>query len=89
MQFQYFLRNKSIYLLVQIERIDLNDPHRPRVTLYTAMAGKPFADVEALLELRAALYRFDLELIQEEDEWRVVSGRWQPATREDFLGMER
>ena len=85
----YFLRNQSIYLLVQIDRIDLKEPQRPRVTLYAAMAGKPIADIDALLSLRAALYRFDLELILEEDEWRVISGRWQPATREDFLGMER
>ena len=85
----YFLRNQSIYLLVQIDRIDLKEPQRPRVTLYAAMAGKPIADIDALLLLRAALYRFDLELILEEDEWRVISGRWQPATREDFLGMER
>lgn len=85
----YFLRNKSIHLLVQLDHIDLNDPQRPKVTLYTAMAGKPFADVEAVLALRAALYRFDLELMREEGEWRVVSGRWQPATREDFLGMAK
>lgn len=83
----YFLRNRSIHLLVQIERIELIDPQRASVTLYAAMAGKPIADVEALLALRAGLYRFDLELIREADEWRVASGRWQPATREDFLGM--
>lgn len=84
----YFLRNKSIHLLVQIDRIDLSDPQRPKVRLYSAMAGKPFADFEALLALRAALYRFDLELIREQDEWRIAGGRWQPATREDFLGRD-
>jgi len=85
----YFLRNKSIHLLVQIERINLDDPTRPRVTLYAAMAANPFADVDELSGLRAALYRFDLELIHEADEWRLVSGRWQPATRDDFLGLTR
>jgi len=84
----YFLRNKSIHLLVQTDRIDLEDAARPRVTLYVAMAGKPFADVEQVLALRAGLYRFDLELIDEEGDWRVISSRWQPATREDFLGMD-
>lgn len=85
----YFLRNHSIHLLVQVERIDLSSAERPTVTLYAAMAGTPLADIEALLNIRAALYRFDLELIQEEGEWRIISGRWQPATREDFLGIER
>lgn len=85
----YFLRNHSIHLLVQIERIDLSDAERPAVTLYVAMAGTPLADVEAMLNMRAALYRFDLELNREEGEWRLVSSHWQPATREDFLGIEQ
>ena len=85
----YFLRNRSIHLLVQIARIELPDPQRASVTLYAAMAGKPIAGVDALLALRAGLYRFDLELTRETDEWRVSNSRWQPATREDFLGEPR
>ena len=85
----YFLRHKSIHLLLQIERIELQDPQRPGVTLYAAMAGQPFADLDALLALDAALYRFDLELVREQDQWRVAAGSWRSATREDFLGIAR
>lgn len=85
----YFLRNQSIHLLVQIDHIELQDETRARVRLYCALAAQPLADIGQLLALRAALYRFDLTLAFEEEEWRVVGGRWQPATREDFLGIER
>ncbi|MCP4995114.1 MAG: hypothetical protein GY934_15245, partial [Gammaproteobacteria bacterium] len=81
----YFLRNKSIHLLTQIDAIELPTPETARVRLYVAMAGQPVEGLQGLSNIRADLHRFDLDLKQEEGEWRVISGQWQRATKADFL----
>ncbi|MCP3668498.1 MAG: hypothetical protein GY696_39450 [Gammaproteobacteria bacterium] len=81
----YFLRNKSIHLLTQIDAVELPTPETARVRLYVAMAGQPVAGLQGLSNIRADLHRFDLDLKQEEGEWRVISGQWQRAAKADFL----
>jgi hypothetical protein len=83
----YFFRHKSVHLLVHTESIEIPEPGLARVTLYVAMAGKPLDGVGELLDLRASLYRFDLELRNRVDEegWRLTTGRWRPVERRDFL----
>ncbi|MEW7981215.1 MAG: hypothetical protein AB2813_15930 [Candidatus Sedimenticola endophacoides] len=80
----YFLRHKSIHLLTQIERIELLDEERARVVLFVAMAGSPLEGVEQLLNLRADLHRFELDLVLEQAQWRVARAHWQRARAADF-----
>lgn len=80
----YFLRNKSIHLLTQIERIDLLNEQKARVVLFVAMAASPLEGAGQLLNIRADLHRFDLEVVLQEDEWRVSSAVWKRATHTDF-----
>ena len=77
----YILRNKSIHLLTRVQDIALNeDETQADVILYVGMAGVPVASPGQ----RADLYRFDLSLTLEEDEWRVSAGSWHQARLEDF-----
>ena len=81
----YFLRHKSIHLLVQINEILVEEPDRARAVIYVAMAGRPLDDVSQLPLVHADLYRFELEFLVVEGEWRVTGGAWRKAAGRDFL----
>ena len=43
-------------------------------------------NADELRTVRADVYRFDLELLDEGGgEWRLISGDWRPAGLDDFL----
>ena len=81
----YFFRHKSIHLLTQINRIRFPQPEQAEVLLFVAMAGRPIEDVAQLTAFRARLYRIDLQMVREDGEWLVNSGRWRPADSSDFF----
>lgn len=81
----YVLRNEHIHLLTRIVDISFPGKQRARVTLYVAMAAQPIAHAEDLTRLQADLYRFEIELADESESWRVVSARWRPALPADFI----
>jgi hypothetical protein len=79
------LRNRSVYLLTRVRAVEIAPPGEARVDAVVAMAGVPIPSPEALIGLRADLYRFELRLREEEDgAWRVVSADWHPAVLDDF-----
>jgi hypothetical protein len=80
----HFMRNQSVYLLTRIRRVELPAPGEARAEALVAMAGRPIPGPEALAGLRANLYRFDVELREEDGRWRVSGGDWAPATPDDF-----
>ena len=81
----YFLRHKSIHLLVQIHEILVEEPDRARAVIYVAMAGRPLGDASQLSLVHANLYRFELQLSEVEGDWRVAGGAWRKAVSGDFL----
>lgn len=84
----YFLRHKNIHLFTQVETIAFPAADQSEVILYVAMAGTPVAGAQALIDLRADLYRFDLTLGKENDEWRLLRGRWQRANVKEVFGAD-
>lgn len=74
----YFLRHKSIHLFTRIESIEILGENRASVSLYVAMAGTAISDVNALSSLSARLYRFELQLLREDD-WLLQHASWAPA----------
>lgn len=80
----HFLRNRSIYLLTRVTELEISEPDAARVVVLVALAGTPIRDPSALLGVRADLYRFDVRLRDEDEEWRVTSADWQPASVADF-----
>ena len=81
----HFLRNESIHMLSRIAAVEIVPPASASVTVYVAMAGRPIPDAAILAELRADLYRFDFELLRNDDEWQVKQADWRPARGDDFL----
>jgi hypothetical protein len=80
----HLLRNQSVHLLTRVAGVEISAPGQARALAYVAMAGTPIEGPEALLALRADLYRFDLDLREEDGAWRVASADWRSATVDDF-----
>ena len=78
------LRNQSVYLLTRVRSVEIAAPGEARAEVLVAMAGTRIDGPEALLDLRADLYRFDLAFREEDGEWRVHSADWRPASAADF-----
>ena len=74
----YFIRHKNIHLFTRIDNIEMLTDNQASVSLYVAMAGTVIADVDALASLRARVYRFEFQLLKQ-DEWRLRHAKWEPA----------
>ena len=82
----YFLRHKSIYLFTKINEINFPVAGQSRVEVFVAMTGLPVTGAEALFDLRADVYRFELTIINESDDWLLKKAAWQRASIDDLLG---
>jgi len=80
----HLLRNQSVYLLTRVRSVEIAAPGQARADVLVAMAGRPIEGPEALLGLRADLYRFDLAFREEDGAWRVRSAEWRLAAVDDF-----
>lgn len=74
----YFFRHKNIYLFTKMGDISFPVVGEAVVNFHVAMAGNVISDVTALSSLRAQVYRFELQLVKE-DEWQLKSAKWQVA----------
>ena len=79
----YFFRHKNIHLFTRIEAIELLGEGQAEVRLYVAMAGSAISGVDALASLRAQIYRFELELVKQDD-WLLRHASWEPAGLADL-----
>ncbi len=80
----YFLRHKNIHLLVSIDTLDIIDKDHAEVQLMVVMADIPLTDLSNLLNIQADMYRFDLSLTQEKEQWLLEKAKWQRAVAGDF-----
>jgi outer membrane biogenesis lipoprotein LolB len=81
----YFQGHQSIHLLTRTSDIQITDDGKRAIAIvYVGMAGKPVEESEVLIDMNADLYRFDVDLLADGDEWRVSSARWQRARPENF-----
>ena len=74
----YFLRAKKVGLLVSIDDIEIFDDTAAQVMLTVAMG----ATTDSMLGFNADAYAFELELEKPDDEWLLVSGRWNDVRNE-------
>jgi len=74
----YFFRHKNIHLFTRIDEIEILADNQASASLHVAMAGTVIFDVDALASLRARLYRFELQLVREDD-WLLRHVSWAPA----------
>lgn len=73
----YFLRHKNIHLFTQIDDIQFPADKQARVRLLVAMLGAPLAGTEALVDIRADLYQFELMLVFEQGDWLLTKADWK------------
>ncbi len=79
----YFFRHKNIYLFTKIRDITLHSANEASVTLHVAMAGSVISDASLLSSLRAKTYKFELQLIKQE-EWLLRRAKWQAVNMSDM-----
>jgi hypothetical protein len=79
----YFFRHKNIHLFTRIDSIEMLSDNQTSVSLHVAMAGTVISDVSALSSLSARIYRFELQLIKQDD-WLLRHASWEPASLSAF-----
>ena len=82
---RYILSNKNIHILTRIGKLNFPSEDRAMMQLYVAMTGQNVSDLDALLNMQADLYLFDMELVLKNDEWKLLKADWRPAKGEDFF----
>jgi len=80
----YFFTHKNINLLTKIDSVDFQNNNSAFVVLYVAMAGNVITDLNSLPSLRARIYKFELQLIKNDD-WLLQQAEWKPAKIKDML----
>lgn len=69
----YFLRHRNIVIASDVEELAVSGGTAARVVLTAGLAGR---DASAL-GFSAERLRFELELEQEDGEWRLIGARWR------------
>jgi hypothetical protein len=80
----YFLSHQNIHLFTRIDDIEILADNQASVRLHVAMAGTVIADINTLAALRARIYRFELQMVSEDDDWLVRHASWAPANISAF-----
>ncbi len=81
-----FLRNRQLHIFYHVTNYDWLDEQNVIATILVALAGQPVTDPGILQQIRADLFRFDVVFQDQEDEqWQVVSAKWQRARALDFV----
>lgn len=82
----FYLRNKSVHLLVRIGNISFPAEDRASVTLHVGMARSAMSDEDTASLPRTNLHRIDMELVADGDSYEIVQTEWQRASAGDFIG---
>jgi hypothetical protein len=67
----YFLANQRIEIVSRIDEVALEGTDAARAVLYAGLAGQR-SGAQPLAGIDASLYRFELELVAEGGEWRII-----------------
>lgn len=68
----YFLRQNNISLLTSIEEIRVFGDTAAELDMIVGMAGTN----DGVLGFSADAYKFEMELVREDDEWILIAARW-------------
>lgn len=82
---RYFFASKNIHIFTRIGELNFPEEERAEFQLFVAMAGQNISDLDALLNMQADLYRFDMVLQVEDKEWKLISAVWRRSGPDDFF----
>lgn len=77
----YFLANQRIEVVSLVDEIVLEGKDAARAVVHAGLAGQR-TGAAALGGLDADLYRFELELVRSDGDWRIIGAEWRPSLGE-------
>ena len=81
----FFLRQKSIHLLTQVDTIEFPEPKHAEASVYVGMAARSISGPGDLRSLRADIYRIEFTALDEGNaDWKVTRAEWRPAGIDDL-----
>lgn len=83
----YFYMHKNIHLFTKIDEIVFTENNKATATIYVAMAGTVISDASVLTSLRAKIYKFELQLIKNE-EWLLKRAKWERSSFKDMMNIK-
>ena len=83
----FFFKRKDVYTLSFVYDVDLPTPDRAEATVYAALAATPLESREDVARFDADLWRFDVTLAREDDDWKVAAADWSPVDPRDAADL--
>ena len=80
----YFFTHQNIHLFTKIDSIVLQNKNSAFVTLHVAMAGSVITDLNSINNLRAQVYKFEIQLIKK-NKWLLQQAKWHTADLKEVL----
>jgi hypothetical protein len=74
----YFIANQRIEMLSRVDEVVLEGEDAARAVVYAGMAGQR-AGAALVGGVEADLYRFELELVNEDGAWRIIGADYRRA----------
>ena len=71
----YFIANQRIEVVTRVDEVELQGADAARVVLHAGMLGQR-SGAATLMGVDADLYRFELELVNEDGDWRIIGADW-------------
>ncbi len=81
----HVMRHRGRHVFVRIRSLEIRESGRAEVTLAAALAGSTLAGEADVARLRADVWKIDLDLEEEDGDWRVVWAQWRPTAPADLL----
>jgi hypothetical protein len=71
----YFLANQRVDVVSRVEDVVLEGEDAARAVVYAGLLGRS-AGEQVAGGVEADLYRFDLELVDDGGDWRIIGAKW-------------
>ena len=83
----YFQRNKHIHLFTRIRNIEISQQNNleANASVNVAMTGTQVDSAEKLLMLKADVFRFNVDLLNIDDQWVITGAEWRRIQVKDFF----
>jgi len=76
----YFITNQRIDVASRIDEVVLEGADAARAVVYAGLLGRDGAALSSGVD--AGLYRFDVELVNDDGEWQIIGAKWARALGE-------
>lgn len=77
----YFIVNQRIEVVSRVDEIVLEGGDAARAVVHAGMLGQR-SDGDLLAGVNADLYRFEIELVNDDGEWQIIGANWDGALGE-------